>query len=226
MAKRAKKYNEVLEKIDQEKLYSIEEAVALVVESSTTKFDSTIEVHYNLNCDVKHADQIVRGTISLPNGTGKTVRIAAFVEADQVKAAKDAGAEMAGLEELIDEVKKGNINFDIAVAQPQVMKNLGKIARDLGTKGLMPNPKAGTVSADIVKTITEIKKGKMEYKTDKNGLIHSIIGKVSFGKDKIKENLEALTDVIKEAKPNAIKGIYINSISISTTMGPGIKIQS
>ncbi len=137
---------------------------------------------------------------------------------------KKAGADIAWLEELIEDVKKWNINFDIAVAQPQVMKNLWKIARDLWTKGLMPNPKAGTVSSDIVKTIKEIKKGKMEYKTDKNGIIHSIVGKVSFGKDKIQENLESLTDIIKEARPVAIKWIYINSVSISTTMWPWIKV--
>ncbi|MBT4936489.1 50S ribosomal protein L1 [Candidatus Peregrinibacteria bacterium] len=227
MAKKhpSKKYKAALEKIDQEKLYDIKEASSLAIETSVTKFDSSVEIHINLSVDVKHADQIVRGTLVLPHGTGKTPRIAAFTEADKEKEAKDAGADLVGLDNLIAEVSKGNIDFDIAVAEPAVMKNLGKIAKNLGTKGLMPSPKAGTVTPDIVKAITEIKKGKVEYKTDKNGLIHCMIGKVSFGADKIEENAKMLLDAILAAKPSAVKGKYINSISLASTMGPGVSVE-
>ncbi len=225
MAKKlAKKYASALEKIDQKKLYTLSEASKLAVETSTTKFDSSVEIHMNLNVDVRHADQIVRGTIVLPNGTGKKVRIAAFVEADQAKEAKDAGADIAGLEDVIEDIKKGKINFDIAIAQPQVMKNLGQIAKILGTKGLMPSPKSGTVTLEIVKAIREIKKGKIEYKTDKTGIIHGIVGKVSFGAEKIEENLKTFVKAVIDSKPSGAKGQYINSIVLTTTMGPGIKI--
>ena len=226
MAKKfAKKYTEVLKKIDQEAAYSIKDAAKLAVETATTKFDSSVEIHMNLNIDVKQADQMVRGTLVLPNGTGKEIKIAAFVEADQVKAAKDAGATLAGLEELIEEVKKGNINFDIAIAQPQVMRDLGKIAKHLGTKGLMPNPKAGTVTPNIVDAIKEIKKGKVEYKADKTGIIHGMVGKVSFGIDKVEENIQTYIDAVMNAKPSGLKGNYVQSIFVTTSMGPSIRIE-
>ena len=222
--KNSKKYTDALKKIEKDKLYTLQEASNLVLETATTKFDSSVEIHVNLNVNVKHADQIVRGTIILPHGSGKKIRIAAFVESDQIKPATDAGADLAGLDDLIQDVKKGKINFDIAIAQPQVMKNLGQIAKNLGTKGLMPNPKAGTVTPDIVKTITEIKKGKVEYKTDKTGIIHCTIGKVSFGKDKVYENAKALMTEIIAAKPAVVKSSYIKSITLASTMGPGIKV--
>ncbi|PCI24911.1 50S ribosomal protein L1 [Candidatus Peregrinibacteria bacterium] len=225
MAKKlSKKYAAAAAKVDFDKKYALEEAVALLIETSTTKFDSSIELHVNLNVNVKHADQIVRGTTILPHGTGKKVRVAAFVEADKEAEAKKAGADLVGLETLIASIEKGKIDFDVAVAQPQVMKSLGKIARTLGTKGLMPNPKAGTVTPDIGKAIEEIKKGKVEYKTDKTGIIHSVLGKVSFGKAKLLENIKLLLELIVQARPVAVKGTYIISVSLSTTMGPGIAV--
>ena len=224
MAKAGKNYVASAAKVEAEKLYTLEEAVQLVTETSTTKFDSSFEIHMNLNVDVRHADQIVRGTVSLPHGTGKTVRIAAFVEADQAAAAKKAGAELVGLEELIADVQKGNIDFDVAIAQPQTMKELGKIAKVLGPKGLMPSPKAGTVTQDIEKTIEEIKKGQVEYKTDKQGIIHVMAGKVSFGKDKLVENAKTIIEPVLAAKPSAVKGTYVKSLALTSTMGPGVRV--
>lgn len=223
MAK-GKKYVAAAAKVDGKKLYPFDEAVKLALETSFTKFDASVEVHMNLNVDVRHADQIVRGTLALPHGTGKTVRIAAFVESDQVAAAKAAGADLAGLEDLIEKVKKGEMDFDIAIAQPQTMKDLGQIARVLGPKGLMPSPKAGTVTTDIAKTIKEIKAGQVEYRTDKTGIIHCMIGKVSFGDSKVIENARALTDAVLAAKPAAVKSAYIKSVTFTTSMGPGVKV--
>ncbi|HPO05801.1 MAG TPA: 50S ribosomal protein L1 [Candidatus Gracilibacteria bacterium] len=219
-----KKYLAVASKIEAKKAYSLGEASALAVETSPAKFDASVEIHINLNVNVKHADQIVRGTVIPPHGTGKVQRIAAFVEADQVRTAKDAGADLAGLEDLIDEISKGNINFDIAIAHPNVMKGLGKIAKTLGQKGLMPNPKSGTVTMDIASTISEIKRGKVEYRTDKTGIIHCIVGKVSFGADKIKENAKVILEAVLADKPVAVKGNYVNSVFMTTTMGPSVKI--
>ena len=222
--KPSKKYKAALEKVDIEKVYSLKEACALAIDTSTTKFDSSIELHVNLNVNVKHADQIVRGTAVLPHGTGKKVRIAAFTGPDKEQEAKDAGADLVGIDSLIDDISKGIINFDIIVADPAVMKNLGKVAKNLGTKGLMPSPKAGTVTPNIKKAIEEIKKGKIEYKTDKQGIIHSMIGKSSFEADKIEANVHMILDLIIAAKPAAVKGTYIQSIVLSSTMGPGIKL--
>jgi large subunit ribosomal protein L1 len=222
--KLAKKYAEALGQLDPNKLYSLSEAAELITKTSTTKFDSSVELHINLNVNVKHADQIVRGTLIPPHGTGKKLRIAAFVEGDSVKACKDAGADEVGLEELIQDVKKGAINFDVAVAQPQVMKHLGKVAKILGQKGLMPNPKSGTVTPDPVQAIAEIKKGKIEYKTDKSGIIHCLVAKVSFGADKIMENVKPILEAVASAKPSAIKGTYVKSVVLATSMGPGIKV--
>jgi large subunit ribosomal protein L1 len=219
-----KKYRDAVTKREKDTLYSLKEAIKLATETSTTKFDSSVEIHANLNVNVKHADQMIRGTIGLPHGTGKKVRIAAFVESDKVAEAKKAGAELAGLDDLIEAVSKGEINFDIAIAEPQVMKELGKIAKTLGTKGLMPNPKTGTVTTDIVKTIEEIKKGKVEYRTDKQGIIHCMVGKVSFGAEKLYENAKTVLDVIIASKPDSVKGTYMISLSVASTMGPGIKV--
>jgi len=211
-------------KLIEKEFYTVEEATELLTKVSTVKFDATAEIHIRINADTTQADQLVRTIVSLPHGTGKKVRIAAFVEDDQVEAAKKAGADLAGKEELIKEVESGKLDFDIAIASPTVMKDLGKIAKTLGQKGLMPNPKAGTVTKDIKGTIAELKKGRIECKMDKQAIIHTIFGKVSFGGKKLAENLETLLTAVKEAQPVGIKGIYIKSITIAPSMGPGIKI--
>lgn len=220
---RGKKYAEKAALIQKES-YPVAEAVDLLTQVSTVSFDATAEVHVHINADTTQADQLVRTTVSLPHGTGKTVRIAAFVTDDKIDEAKKAGAVKAGNEDLIADVEKGNIDFDIAVAMPEVMKDLGKIAKTLGQKGLMPNPKAGTVSPDVGKTVEELMKGRIECKMDKGGVIHTYFGKLSFGAKKLQENLEALMNAINEAKPAGIKGNYIVSISISPSMGPGIRV--
>jgi len=224
VGKRGKKYRNAIEKVDREHFYSVEEAIDLLSETATTKFDSSAEIHMKLGIDPKHADQMLRGTLSLPNGSGKILKVIAFVDEDKVKSCKAAGAVEAGSEALVEKIGKGWMDFDIAVASPDQMKKLGKIAKTLGQKGLMPNPKAGTVSPDPEKTIEEIQKGRIEYKNDKDGNLHNIFGKVSFGADKLKENLEIYLKTIQEAKPSGVKGTYIKSITVTTTMGPGIKI--
>ncbi len=220
---RGKKYAEKIALVTKP-AYGIAEACELLPKLSVAKFDATAEIHVRINADTTQADQLVRTTVNLPHGTGKTVRIAAFVPDDQVDVALKAGAHKAGKEELIKEVENGTIDFDIAVATPTVMKELGKIAKTLGQKGLMPNPKAGTVTNDIAKTIAELKKGRIECKMDKQGIIHAVFGKMSFGSKKLEENLEALIAAIKEAQPNGIKGLYILSVSIAPTMGPSLKV--
>ena len=222
--KRGKKYEEKAALVDSEKKYTLEEAVELLPKVSTVTFDATAEAHIKINADTTQADQLVRTTVALPNGTGKTVRIAAFVSDDQADAAKKAGADIAGISTLLPLVEQEKLDFDIAVASPEVMKDLGKIAKILGQRGLMPNPKAGTVTQDIAKTIDELKKGRIECKMDKQGIIHAVFGKVSFGTAKLQENLEALLAAINEAKPAGIKGVYIQTITVTPSMGPGIKV--
>jgi ribosomal protein L1 len=221
---RGKKYREKAALVTQE-FYSLEEATALLPQLSTTTFDATTEAHIRINADTTQADQLVRTTVNLPHGTGKSVRIAAFVPDDQINDAKKAGADLAGNEELIKAIESGEINFDVAIAVPAIMKNLGKIAKILGQKGLMPNPKAGTVTDNIAKSIGELKKGRIECRMDKTGIIHVPFGKVSFGAQKLNENLEALLAALEEAKPSGIKGTYIRTIAIAPTMGPGVKVQ-
>lgn len=223
--KHGKKYAEKKALITKDS-YSIEEAMELLPQLSTVKFDATAEVHIKVNADTSQADQLVRTTVSLPHGTGKSVTIAAFVPDDQVDAAKKAGADMAGISELIKEVEAENITFDIAVATPDVMKDLGKVAKTLGQRGLMPNPKAGTVTTDIAKTIDELKKGRIECRMDKQGIIHAVFGKMSFGAKKLQENFETLMAAVKDAKPTGIKGVYLSTISVSPSMGPGIKVEA
>ncbi len=220
--RKGKKYQKVLELVDSKKVYELDEAVNLLKKTSTTKFDSTCEAHFKLGVDVTKADQLVRSTVELPYGTGKKVRVIAFVNENQVKEAKEAGAIDAGLDELIEKISKGFLGFDVAVASPDVMKNLGKIAKILGIKGLMPNPKAGTVTTDISNTIKSLKKGRVEFRTDKLGQIHNSFGKVSFTEDQLKDNLKVLLKAIYDAKPAAAKGTFIQKISLATTMGPGI----
>lgn len=226
MSKKGKNYRKVVELVDSNKLYTLDEACELLKKTSTTKFDSSCEVHVKLGVDVKQADQLSRSTVSLPHGTGKNVRVIAFVNENQVNEAKEAGASEAGLEELIEKISKGWLDFDVAVASPEVMKNLGKVAKTLGTKGLMPNPKAGTVTTDIGKTIAELKKGRVEFRTDKQGQMHNIFGKVSFEPTALKENLKTLLKAIVDAKPTGAKGNYIQGIAVATTMGPGIKLDT
>lgn len=204
--------------------YAVAEAMELLTKVSTSSFDGAAEIHVRINADTTQADQLVRTTVSLPHGTGKKVRIAAFVPDDLVDDAKKAGAAIAGKEALIADIESGKIDFDIAVAVPAVMKDLGKIAKTLGQKGLMPNPKAGTVTQDVAKTIQELAKGRVEIKMDKAGIVHCTFGRVSFGAKKLQENFEVFMAAIHEAKPTGIKGNYINSITVCPSMGPGITV--
>ena len=222
--KRGKKYIEAAQKLSAKEFYGLSEALKLLKETSTSKFDATAEVHFNLNIDSTKADQVIRGTLSLPHGSGKKVRIAAIVTDDKIKAAKAAGADQAGLEDLVAEFEKGKINYDVIVATPGVMKQIGKVAKTLGQKGLMPNPKAGTVTDDIETAIKELKAGRLEYRNDKEGNIHSVFGKLSFKEEELENNLKSFLRVIRDAKPAAVKGSFIKSIALSSTMGPGIRL--
>lgn len=223
MKKRGKKYKEVKKLVDK-LAYEISEAVSLLKKTATTKFDGSCEVHMKLGLDPKQADQLLRGTVVLPNGTGKKMKVIAFVPEAKVKAAKSAGAVEAGLDELIEKINKGWLEFDTAVAMPEVMKNLGKVAKTLGQKGLMPNPKAGTITTDVEKTIGEIIKGKVEFRMDKLANVHNIFGKVSFGEAQLEENLKTFLQAVVQAKPAGAKGIFVKTITIKTTMGPGIRL--
>ena len=225
MRKHGKKFVAAAKLLEGKTTYTLDEAVALLKKTSTTKFDPSCEVHMRLGVDPTHAEQMVRSTVALPNGTGKTVRVIAFVNEEKMKEAKAAGAEKAGMEDLIEDIIKGWLDFDVAVATPEAMKSLGKIAKILGTKGLMPNPKAGTVTVDVGKTIGEIKKGKVEYRTDKQAQIHQIFGKASFSEAHLKENLITFVKAVSDNKPAGIKGTYIRNISVANSMGPGITLE-
>lgn len=222
--RKGKAYKKVVAKIDKNKAYSLTEALTLATETSVTKFDSTVEMHVRLGVDPKQADQNIRSTVTLPNGTGKDVRVAALVGEDDVKAVTDAGADVAGEAEVIKMLEKENLAFDVLIATPQYMPKLGKFARLLGPRGLMPNPKAGTVSANPVQAVKEAKAGKVEFRVDKQGVIHLGIGKVSFGTDKLAENANVFVNALKAVRPSSLKGNYIISAAIATTMGPGIKV--
>lgn len=224
--RRGKKYQEVAKLIDNEKVYSLKEAVELATKTSTTKFDSSVEIHVRLGVDPRQADQNIRATVSLPHGTGKTLRVAVFAPEDQHAAAKKAGADVVGDETFLKQLDKETIDFDVLVATPQYMPRLGKYARLLGPKGLMPNPKSGTVSADVAKATSEAKAGKVEYRVDKQATIHLAVGKVSFGADKLEENARAFFASLQSQKPSSLKGIFVKSTSLTTTMGPGIKIEN
>lgn len=212
------------EKFDRTKAYSVKEAAKLLVDTKRTKFDGSAEVHFSLGIDPRHADQQIRSTTTLPHGTGKSVKVVAFCGDDLEKAAKAAGAVEAGGQELIDKVAQGWTDFDAAVATPDMMKELAKAARVLGPKGLMPNPKTGTVTPDIEKAIKELVGGRLEFRNDKYGIVHMIFGKVSFGADKLADNLEAVIKTIKDAKPAGQKGVYLKKVTINSTMGPGIQV--
>lgn len=223
--KKSKRYAKVLEQVDKTKVYSKEEAMKLVKETSNVKFDSTIEVAMNLNLDSKKADQQLRGAIVLPNGTGKTKKILVLAKGDQAKQAKEAGADYVGDVDMIDKIGKENwFDFDVIIATPEMMPALGKIGKLLGPKGLMPNPKTGTVTMEVGKAVEETKKGKVNYRTDSYGNVHGIIGKSSFTEDKLLENLNVFVSAILKVKPSTVKGNYVKNISISSTMGPGIKV--
>ena len=219
-----KKYNEALKQFDSKKEYSYQEAVALAKKTNTAKFDATIEVSFNLNVIPKYADQLIRGAMVLPNGTGKTRKVLVVTQGAKEKEAKDAGADFVGGKEILEEIKKGWFDFDTIVATPDMMGELGKLGKLLGPKGLMPNPKTGTVTMDVTKAVEEIKKGKVEYRVDKDGNINCLLGKSSFSDEALAENYKALYDVILRARPSTVKGAYIKSITVSSTMGPGIRV--
>ena len=220
-----KKYQDSVKLIEKGKLYDTAEALALVCQTSKAKFDETIEIHIRLGVDSRHADQQVRGAVVLPNGTGKKVRVLVFAKGDKVQAALDAGAEYAGGAEYADKIQKENwFDFDVVIASPDMMPVLGRLGRVLGPKGLMPNPKAGTVTPDVARAVKEAKEGKIEYRLDKTNIIHCPIGKASFGVEKLTENFNTLVGAVIKAKPAAAKGQYIKSCVIASTMGPGIKI--
>ena len=223
--KHGKKYNDSAKLIETGKFYDTEEAVAVAVKTGTAKFDETVEIHVRLGVDSRHADQQVRGAVILPNGTGKTVRTLVFAKGDKADAAKEAGADFVGAEELVAKIQNENwLDFDVVIATPDMMGVVGRLGKVLGPRGLMPTPKAGTVTPDVAKAVTEAKAGKIEYRLDKTNIIHCPIGKVSFGAEKLQENLDALMGAIVKAKPAATKGQYIRSCVIATTMGPGIKL--
>ncbi len=223
--KHGKKYNESAKLIEKGKLYDVEEAVDVAVKTGTAKFDETVEIHVRLGVDSRHADQQVRGAVVLPNGTGKTVRTLVFAKGDNAKAAEEAGSDYVGAEELVAKIQNENwLDFDVVIATPDMMGTVGRLGKVLGPRGLMPSPKAGTVTPDVTKAVTEAKAGKIEYRLDKTNIIHCPIGKVSFGAEKLKENLDALMSAIVKAKPASTKGQYIKSCVIATTMGPGIKL--
>tara|TARA_Y100001970_G_scaffold127593_1_gene157620 strand:+ start:1033 stop:1722 length:690 start_codon:yes stop_codon:yes gene_type:complete len=219
-----KRYRENLEKIDSNLNYSLDDAVEILKKASAPKFDETIDISINLGVDPRHADQLVRGTISMPNGTGKDVSILVLAKGDLVDAALEAGADFAGSDEYLEKIKSGWTDVDSIIATPEMMPELGKLGRVLGPRGLMPNPKTGTVTNDVAKAVQEIKAGKIEYKVDKNGILHVGVAKMSFDSEKIIENVTVFINAIKKAKPSAVKGVYMKKVTLSSTMGPGIKI--
>ena len=224
--RRGKKYQEATKLIEKNKVYNLKEAIETALKTSPVKFDASVEIHARLGVDPRQADQNIRTTLVLPNGNGKTVRVAVFAPIDVCKNAKSAGADIAEDEEFLKRLDKGNIDFDILISTPQYMPKLGKYARLLGPKGLMPNPKAGTVTADVEKAVKEAKAGKVEYRVDKQAIVHIGIGKVSFGVDKLEQNANAFFDSLKAQKPASIKGSYVKSVFITTTMGPSIPVEN
>jgi large subunit ribosomal protein L1 len=224
MAKRGKKYLEKAKMIEQGKRYVPGEAVSLVKNTSITKFDGTVNLSIKLDIDPKRSDQMVRGTVNLPGGTGKKTRVVVIAKGEKIKEAESAGADHAGAEDLIEKISKGWTDFDVAIATPDIMASVGKLGKVLGQKGLMPNPKTGTVTFDVGKTVKEFKSGKVEYKTDKTGVIHVPIGKISFGEDKIGSNLTSVVEAVSKSKPSSVKGTFIKSVALSATMGPAVKV--
>ena len=225
--KHGKKYNEAAKQIDRLALYDPTDAVALVKKTASAKFDETVEVHIRTGYDGRHAEEQIRGAVVLPHGTGKTVKVLVFAKGDKVNEAEAAGADYVGGEELIPKIQNdGWLDFDVVVATPDMMAVVGRLGKVLGPKGLMPNPKAGTVTMDVTKAIADIKAGKIEYRLDKANIVHCPIGKVSFTDEQLNENFEALMEAIKKAKPSALKGTYMRSVTLSSTMGPGVKVNT
>ncbi|WP_100449108.1 50S ribosomal protein L1 [Glycomyces xiaoerkulensis] len=222
--KRSKKYTDLAKKVDRTRLYSPAEAAELAKETSPAKFDATVEVAFRLGVDPRQADQLVRGTVSLPNGTGKTVRVIAFAEGDKAEAAMTAGADEVGSDELVKRISEGWLEFDAAVATPDQMAKIGRIARILGPRGLMPNPKTGTVTPDVAKAVTDIKAGKISFRVDKHANLHMLIGKTSFSVDQLTENYRAAIEEVQRLKPSSSKGVYLRRATLTTTMGPGIPV--
>jgi large subunit ribosomal protein L1 len=225
MATRGKKFRAAVARVDRNRQYPIPEAVALVKESSFAKFDETVDVAVNLGVDPRHADQVVRGTVVLPHGTGKSVRVLVITQGDRVREAEAAGADFVGIE-YIQKIKEGWLECDVIVATPDVMGQLGALGRVLGPRGLMPNPKAGTVTMDVTRAVREIKAGKIEFRVDKTGNVHAPVGKVSFAPNQLADNVQAFMDTIARAKPAAAKGTYIRSATVSSTMGPGVRLDT
>ena len=226
MAKKSKQLRAALEKIDSTKAYSVEEAVALAKETNFAKFDATVEVAYNLNIDVKKADQQIRGAMVLPNGTGKTSRVLVFARGAKAEEAKAAGADFVGEDDLVAKINDGWLDFDVVIATPDMMALVGRLGRVLGPRNLMPNPKTGTVTMDVTKAVNEIKAGKVEYRAEKAGVVHTPIGKVSFSTEDLVENFNAVQDALAKAKPAAAKGTYFKSVAVTTTMGPGVRVNT
>jgi len=225
MAKKGKKFTEALSKYDKQKKYPLSEAVELVKSIAFEKFDATVELAFNLNLDPRKAEQNLRGALVLPHGTGKTKRVLVFARGEKAKEAQDAGADFVGDDDMVEKIKGGWFDFDIVIATPDMMATLGKIGRLLGPKGLMPNPKTGTVTMDIEKTVPDSKGGKITYRVDKFGNIQVVVGKVSFENQHLVDNITAVSDIVKRIKPSTVKGIYIKNVAISSTMGPGVKVE-
>lgn len=226
MAKLSKRAKMIAEKIDRSKLYDVEEALNLLKEVSTVKFSESVDVSVNLGVDARKSDQMVRGSTVLPNGTGKTVRVAVFAQGDNAQAATDAGADVVGFDDLAASIKAGEMNFDVVIATPDAMRVVGQLGQILGPRGLMPNPKVGTVTPNVAEAVKNAKSGQVRYRTDKNGIIHCSIGSVSFDASALKGNLEALLADLQKAKPSQAKGVYLKKISVSTTMGPGLLVDN
>lgn len=222
--KRSKRYKQIASKVERGKEYTLDEAITLLKEFASTKFDESVEVAVRLGVDPRHADQMVRGTVSLPNGTGKTVRVLVLTKGSKEKEAQEAGADHVGLDEYIEKLQQGWLDCDVIIATPDVMSTVGKLGKVLGPKGMMPNPKSGTVTFEVGQTVKEVKAGKIDFRVDRNGILHVATGKISFEVSKIKENVKAFLEMVMRLKPTSAKGQYLRSVTLSTTMGPGIRL--
>ncbi len=224
MAKHGKRLRRIYEQIDRHKVYTLDEAIKVLKQAATAKFDETVEVAMNLGVDPRHADQMVRGVVQLPAGTGKEVRVAVFARGEKAEEAKAAGADIVGAEDLVEKVQKGEIDFDRAIATPDMMPLVGRLGKILGPRGLMPNPKVGTVTPNVAEAVKQAKAGSVEFRVEKAGIVHGGVGKISFDEDKIAENVRAFVDAVIKAKPEGAKGTYVKKVSLSTTMGPGLQV--